>query len=67
MFAAYTVVLVFPLVLCLLSACVFFPPCPQFAEAGTKGDKSNRDVSDAYIAPSTFLIEAYTLCTKFVL
>ena len=47
MFAACSVVLVFPLVFCLLSAYVFFPSCPQIAEAGTKGDRSDRDVSDA--------------------
>ena len=26
---------------------VLFPSCPQIAETGTKGDRSDRDISDA--------------------
>ena len=39
--------LFFLLCFCLLSAGVFSPSCPQIAEEGTKGDRNDRDVSDA--------------------
>ena len=32
---------------CLLSTVVFFLSCPQYPEAGTKGDRSDWDISDA--------------------
>ena len=40
------VYLFFPCV-CLLSIVAFFLSCPQFAEAGTKGARSDWDVPDA--------------------
>ena len=44
MFAACTVVLVFPRVFCLLSLVYFSCHVRKFTEACTKGDRSNRGV-----------------------
>ena len=49
MFAVCTVLLVFSLVSCLTSSVVYFSRHvgKTIAEEGTKGDRSDRDVSDA--------------------